>query len=143
MPASTVYLSRLIGIVSLATAAVMLADKPDATAFAATIMENRTALLALGLFRVLAGGGILLIHNVWSKGLWPLVVTLFAWSMLIRGIAGLFLPRSVFNAAVGCVYVPEYYYLYAAIPLVLGAYLALRGFTAEVAPASTDPTRSA
>lgn len=144
MAAATIYLSRLIGIVLLIAAALMLADKPDAIRLAAAIGGDRTALLALGLLRVLAGAAILLIHNSWTRGLWPLVVTLVGWLILIRGIAGLFLPHEVFTAAVGGLFVPEFYYLYAAIPLILGAYLSLRGFSATIdRPAPETPTHSA
>ena len=130
MPAATIYLSRLIGPTLLAAAVLMLVDKSYTSGFAAAIMEDGRALLASSLFRVVVGAAIVLVHNVWTKGLWPLVVTLCGWLLLIRGVAGLFLPGDVFNAAVGGFYVADFYYLYAAIPLILGTYLFLRGFSA-------------
>jgi hypothetical protein len=93
-----VYLSRLIGVVLLIAAVLMLADRPDVTCIVPAVGDNGVALLVLGLFRLLAGAAIVLIHNVWTKGLWPLTVTLCGWLLLLRGVAGLFLPREVFSA---------------------------------------------
>ena len=76
----------------------------------------------------------MLTHNVWSKGLWPLVVTLTGWAMLMRGVMNFFLPPDVMAELMAGARVVDFYYLYAAIPLVLGAYLSLRGFSATAPP---------
>src|ERR1700735_5214916 len=122
MPAGTVYLSRLIGIVSLIVAAGMLADKATVVATGEQLGQDRTALLLLGLFRVVVGAAIVLIHNVWTRGFWPLVVTLTGWAMLVRGVMVLFVPPDVMAALMTKTHVVDFYYLYAAIPLVLGTY---------------------
>jgi hypothetical protein len=134
MPATTVYLSRLIGVVALIVAAAMFADKATVVATVEHFGQDRTALLLLGLFRVVAGAAVVLIHNVWSRGLWPLVVTLTGWAMLVRGVIDLFLPPEVMAGFLAAAHVPDFYYFYASIPLVLGGYLALRGFSASAPP---------
>jgi hypothetical protein len=134
MPALTIYLSRLIGVVALIVAAAMLADKATVVATVEHLGQDRTALLLLGFLRVVIGAAIVLIHNVWSRGFWPLVVTLTGWAMLVRGVMNLFLPPEVMASLLAGAHVVDFYYLYAAIPLVLGAYLTLRGFSAA-APA--------
>ena len=139
MPAVTVYLSRLIGIVSLIVAAAMLADKATVVGTVEHLGQDRTALLLLGLFRVVVGAAIVLIHNVWTRGFWPLVVTLTGWAMLVRGIINLFLPPEVMAALLADAHAIDFYYIYASIPLVLGAYLTLRGFSATAAPFETVP----
>jgi hypothetical protein len=132
MPAITVYLSRLIGVVALIVAAAMLADKATVIATLQYLGQDRVALLLLGLFRVSVGAAIVLIHNIWSKGLWPLVVTLVGWSMLVRGVMNLFMPTDVMVALAASLHMMDFYYLYAAIPLVVGAYLVLRGFSTPI-----------
>ncbi len=134
MPALTIYLSRLIGVVALIVAAAMLADKATVVATVEHLGQDRTALLLLGFLRVVIGAAIVLIHNVWSRGFWPLVVTLTGWAMLVRGVMVLFVPPDVLAGFVADTHVVDFYYLYAAVPLVLGVYLSLRGFTAT-APA--------
>jgi hypothetical protein len=136
MPMLTVYLSRLIGIVCLIVAVAMLADKGTVVATVEHLGQDRAALLVLGGFRVICGAGIVLVHNVWSRGFWPLVVTLTGWATLVRGVMNLFLPLDVMAALVQNAHAIDFYYLYASIPLVLGAYLTLRGFGATTAPAT-------
>jgi hypothetical protein len=86
VPVLTVYLSRLIGVVALIIATAMLADKAMVIAAVGHLGEDRAALLLLGFIRVVCGAGIVLVHNVWSKGFWPLVVTLTGWALLVRGV---------------------------------------------------------
>ncbi|HZK89274.1 MAG TPA: hypothetical protein VFC56_03920 [Stellaceae bacterium] len=137
MPVVTVYLSRLIGIVSLIVAAAMLADKATVVTAVEHLGQDRTALLLLGTFRVVAGAAIVLIHNVWTRGFWPLVVTLTGWALLVRGVINLFLPPEVMSGLFAQTQIVDFYYLYASIPLMLGAYLTLRGFSATAAPFET------
>jgi hypothetical protein len=134
MPALTIYLSRLIGVVALIIAAAMLADREMVITAVGYLGQDRAALLMLGFIRVAFGAGIVLIHNVWSKGLWPAVVTLTGWAMLVRGVMILFVPADVMADLIAGAHVVDFYYLYAAIPLVLGAYLSLRGFSVSAPP---------
>jgi hypothetical protein len=143
MPALTIYLSRLIGVVTLIVAAAMLADKSMVVTAVGTLGEDRAALLLLGFIRIAFGAGIVLVHNVWTKGFWPLVVTLCGWALLVRGVMVLFVPPDVIAGWIAAVHIEEFYYVYAAIPLVLGAYLSLRGFSATAPrieiPGPTSP----
>jgi hypothetical protein len=137
MPAVTIYLSRLISIVALIIAAAMLADKATVLAAFDHLGRERSSLLLLGIVRLAAGAGIVLIHNVWTKGFWPLVVTLTGCAMLVRGVMNLLLPAEVMATLFQAAHVIDFYYLYALIPLLLGAYLGLRGFSAG-APAFAE-----
>jgi len=147
MPAPTIYLSRLIGVVALIIAAAVLADKAMVAAAIGHLEQEPVALLLLGFIQVACGAGIVLGHNVWSKGFWPLVVTLTGWALLARGVMVLFVPPDVMAAFVAGAHVADFYYLYAAIPLMLGAYLSLRGFSAAapiklaVTPTTPPPTK--
>ncbi|HEU0218364.1 MAG TPA: hypothetical protein VFQ90_17045 [Stellaceae bacterium] len=132
MSAATVYLSRLIGVVALVIAAGMLLDKATTLAAVDHLGRDRSSLLLLGVVRAGVGAGVVLIHNVWTRGFWPLVVTLTGWAMLVRGVMNLFLPTEVMAALLQAAHFREFYYLYALIPLLLGGYLALRGFSAPV-----------
>jgi hypothetical protein len=140
MPAVTVYLSRLIGVVALIIGVAMLADKAIVASAVEHLGQDRTALLLVGIFRVVAGAGIVLIHNMWTRGFWPLVVTLTGWAMLIRGVMNLFLPPEVMAGLLESAHAIDLYYLYAAIPLLLGGYLSLRGFGTSALPIEAPAT---
>jgi hypothetical protein len=134
MPAVTIFLSRLIGVVALIIGAAMLADKATVVAAAEHLGQDRSYLLLLGFLRVVAGAAIVLVHNVWTRGFWPLVVTLTGWAALMRGVINLFLPPEIMASLFAATHVVDFYYVYALVPLVLGAYLALRGFIATAPP---------
>jgi asparagine N-glycosylation enzyme membrane subunit Stt3 len=134
MPALTIYLSRLIGVVFLIVAVAMLADKEMGVAALGQLGVDRTPLLLLGLVRVVFGVVIVLVHNVWRRGFWPLVVTLTGWAILVRGVMVLFIPPEAMAGIMDAAHVVDFYYVYAAIPLVLGFYLALRGFSVSAPP---------
>jgi hypothetical protein len=134
MPALTIYLSRLIGIVALVIGVAMLVDKQMVVMALGQLGVDRTPLLLLGFIRVACGAAIVLVHNVWSRGFWPLVVTLTGWAILVRGVMVLFVPPDVMAALLDAAHVFDFYYVYAAIPLLLGAYLSLRGFSAAAPP---------
>lgn len=134
MPALTIYLSRLIGVVFLIVAAAMLANKEMGVAALGQLGVDRTPLLLLGLVRVVFGVVIVLVHNVWRRGFWPLLVTLIGWAILIRGVIVLFIPPEAMAGIMDAAHVVDFYYVYAVIPLVLGGYLALRGFSASAPP---------
>lgn len=132
--ALTIYLSRLLGVVMLIVATAMLADKHMVVTALSELTVDRTPLLLLGFIRIVMGAAIVLTHNVWSRGFWPLLVTFTGWAMLVRGVMVLFVPPDVMGTFMIAAHVLDLYYLYAAIPLVLGGYLALRGFSVSAPP---------
>jgi hypothetical protein len=128
----TVYLCRLIGLVALISGTTMLIEKqPHIAAFGA-LAGDPALLYVMGMVNLVAGVAIVLVHNLWTRGLPALLVTLVGWIFLIRGVTMLLLPPDLISEIVADLHFAEFYYLYAAIPLLLGAYLALRGFAATV-----------
>ena len=135
MQEPTVFLSRLIGLVALIVAVPMILDKQSMLETFGAVLDNHGLMLLLGIASVVAGVAIVLLHNVWNKGIWPLVITLCGWLLLLRGILILFLPTDVLSGLIDTLHLKDYFYLYAVIPLIVGAYLCLRGFTATAATA--------
>jgi uncharacterized membrane protein len=94
-----------------------------------TLVHNRPMLLILGMIALIGGLAMVLVHNVWSGGALPIVVTLFGWSILIRGLLLLFLPSDAMVNLFEMVRFGELFYIFAVISLVLGIYLTYGGFT--------------
>jgi hypothetical protein len=143
MPAVTIYLSRLIGVVALIIGIAMLSDKQMVVVALGQLGVDRTPLLLLGFIRVAFGAAIVLVHNIWTRGFWPLVVTLTGWAILVRGVMVLFVPPDVMGALIDATHVVDFYYVYAAIPVLLGVYLSLRGFSAAAPPLELPTTPKA
>ncbi|HVC51543.1 MAG TPA: hypothetical protein VND87_05945 [Stellaceae bacterium] len=132
--ATTQFLSRLIGLAALILSVAMFVDRAPMIAAIDLMAQDPAALLLLGIAGIVAGLAIVLTHNVWKRGVWPLVVTLVGWLILIRGILMVTLPAELIARIYAAVHLADYYYLYAVLPLALGAYLTWRGFSAIPAP---------
>jgi hypothetical protein len=134
MDVSTVFLSRLIGVAALILCIAMFFDRPPLLAAVELAPQDRAALYTLGIGGVIAGLAIVVTHNVWTRGLGPLVVTLCGWFMLVRGLLMLFVPTEMLTRLAAASHYTEYFYLYAAVPLVIGLYLCWLGFLASRDP---------
>jgi hypothetical protein len=125
----TVYLGRLIGLFLLIAAVSMILDRDSIIEMATALVDDRALLLIVGLIALGIGLALVVGHNVWSAGLFPLVITIFGWSQLLRGVLLLLLPAEAQIAFFQIMRLEDFFYVYAGIPLVLGAYLTYAGFT--------------
>src|SRR5271169_2998765 len=94
------------------------------------IIQDRPLLFMSGLVGVTAGLAIVLAHNVWSGGVLPIMVTLFGWVSLIKGMLLLLLaPETESSVFIVGLRYEEHPNLFAAFAILLGAYMAYSGFS--------------
>jgi|SoiMethySBSTD1v2_1073268.scaffolds.fasta_scaffold1190119_1 hypothetical protein len=132
----TIYLGKLIGLFLFSAAVAIFLDRDSVVEMATALIDDRALLLIVGLLSLGIGLAIVVGHNVWSAGLFPLVITLFGWSQVLRGLLLLLLPAETQIAFFQAMRLEDFFYMYAGIPLVLGAYLAYAGFSAQYRYAS-------
>ena len=108
----------------------MLAHAQATVEIMKAILQDRPLLFVCGLMGVSAGLAIVLAHNVWSGGALPIIVTLFGWASLIKGMFLLILSPDTESRVfiVGLRY-EQHPNLYAAFVLLLGVYLTYAGFS--------------
>ena len=123
MPRLTIYLARFIGLFLLIVSLSMFLDRDSIIEMATALIDDRALLLIVGLIALGIGLAIVVGHNVWSGGPMPILITLFGWSQLLRGLALLLLPAETQIAFFQVMRLEDFFYIYAGIPLVLGAYL--------------------
>lgn len=128
MSPRTIYLSRLIGLVALIVSVSMLIDKPRTMEMMTALLQDRSALIIVGVLGTTAGMAIVLGHQRWSGGVLPVVVTLLGWILLIRGAVLLFLPRATVVRLIEWFRFDRYFYAYLGFGAVLGLYLTIHGF---------------
>jgi hypothetical protein len=128
MSARTVFLARLIGLFILVQVSAMVVHKQAMVDDMTGLMRDRPLLLIVGMIALAVGLAMVLAHNIWSGGALPIVVTAVGWIFLIRGVLILVLPADTLARLFEMVRFGELYYLYVAIPLVLGLYLTWAGF---------------
>jgi uncharacterized membrane protein len=85
-------------------------------------------LLFIGLIALVCGLAMVLAHNIWSGGALPVIVTLFGWSVLIRGLLLLSLSPRTLADLFEALHFEELFYLYMTIACILGLYLTVMGF---------------
>ena len=94
-----------------------------------TIVQEPPLLFISGLLGVTAGLAIVLSHNVWSRGALPIMVTLFGWAALIKGMLLLLLsPETESRVFIVGLQYDQHPNIYAVFVLLLGAYLTYAGF---------------
>jgi hypothetical protein len=138
----TIYLSRLIGLLTLIAALSMLADKPQAIDTVRAVIQDRPVLLILGMLGTAAGLAVVLGHQVWSGGVLPVLVTAIGWIVLIRGTILLFLSQHATARLVDWFRFEEFFYLYVGFGAVLGLYITVHGFSAAAARRPPQSNRS-
>jgi hypothetical protein len=122
MSRRTAFLSKLIGLFCVLyglSAFVHRQTTVDA-------ME-RFVVLGLGLAMVLG-------HNLWSGGTLPVVVTIVGWLTLAKGLLLTFLAPAGALAYLSAMHYDQFFYIYAGVALLLGAYLTYGGFAMKGNP---------
>jgi hypothetical protein len=128
MAPRTIYLGKLTGLYCLFIALIMMSHK-QATVYTLNAMVHDAGLLFLtSMVAITAGLAIILAHNVWSGGALPVLVTLFGWVSLIKGVIFALLPPATSVAYFEALRYEQFFYLYMSITLVLGMYLTFASF---------------
>lgn len=130
MSARTAFLSKLIGLYCILVALSMVTHKQATVETVAAFLHYAPLLLLLGVVTLTAGLAMILVHNVWTGGALPVIVTLVGWTTLIKGLLFLFLPPDAeFRVFFEGLHYGQLFYLYVSIALLLGIYLAYGGFS--------------
>ena len=132
MSSRTIFLSRLLGLFLLAMSLALYLRKPELLPALNDLIQDAPRLLILSVAALLGGLAIVLTHNIWSGGALPVVVTLLGWALMMRGLVLLLLPHEFIVRLFEMSRFADLFYLYAAVPLVLGLYLTFAGFTAGI-----------
>ena len=123
----THFLARLLGLFCIVISAMMLLRRQAMLATVTSCIQNQALLFLVEILGLAAGSAIVLGHNIWSSGLLPLVVTLIGWLTLVRSIILLFLSPEVIGRFIKAIRYEQNYYLFTAIPLLVGLYLTVAG----------------
>jgi hypothetical protein len=127
----TVYLGRLLGLFTLITSFWLLTERQTTISTIPALLGNRPLMVVFAIIALAGGLAIVLGHNAWSGGALPILVTLIGWVMLIRGVLFLFLPPEATLHILAAMQFERFFYVYLAIPFVLGIYLTFLAFSAN------------
>jgi putative exporter of polyketide antibiotics len=129
MSPRTTFLSRLLGLYCLVAGLSMVSHKQATVDTIVALVHNAPLLFFIGIVTLVAGLAMVLTHNTWSGGALPVIVTLFGWLTLLKGLQFLLLPPDIAAGFyLGTLHYAQFFYFYAAFCLILGAYLTYAGF---------------
>jgi hypothetical protein len=129
MTSRTIFLSRLLGLVSLIFATSMMVDRTRALQMVHTVLANPSATTLLGGLGLVAGLAIVLGHQIWRGGALPVAVTVLGWVIFLRGVLLLCLPAGAGANLLRWVDYDGLFYACMALAGIVGLYLAIQGFS--------------
>jgi vacuolar-type H+-ATPase subunit I/STV1 len=114
----------------------MLTHKEASMAAVNALMHNVPFMLLIGVITLAAGLAMVLAHNIWSGGAVPVLVTLVGWITLVKGLLFLFLPPEAMAGLYESLHYQQLFPAWAAIAILIGAYLTYGGFGRDVTASS-------
>ena len=128
MAPTTRFLSRLLGVYCLIVGLIMLVHKESTVATVTALLRDPPLVYVLGVIVLFAGLAMILVHNRWSGGVVPVLVTLVGWLTLVKGVVLIgWAPAGAADVYLVQLRYVQLYYLYSVITLALGAFLTYAG----------------
>ncbi len=124
----TNFLARLLGLWIVIAGMSMVANRPSTVATMSALFADPALMWVTGVFTLGLGLALVIAHNRWSGGPVPIIVTLFGWIAVVKGLLFLWLPPPAQMAFFDALHFGAYFYAYFIISLVLGGYLIYGGF---------------
>nr|HAT8714909.1 hypothetical protein [Legionella jordanis] len=123
----TLFLGKVIGWYFVIVALWIVIRQELANAFISETIAHRALLFFMAIITLILGLMIVISHNVWVMG-WPVIITIVGWLMLIGGLLRLFFPEIGVRIAQAWLRKPVYFWIAAAIYLIIGLYLLYRAY---------------
>ncbi len=123
MSPTTVFFGRLIGLYLVAISVGMLANRRRTLATLDEMARSGPWMLFSGMVATGAGLAVVLGHNDWSGGALPVVVTLFGWAALLKGVALLLVPSERMADAYKGIGFERFFFAWMVVVLAIGLWV--------------------
>ena len=133
----TSFLSKLFGLYCLLFALTMFVHRSATIAEIQSVIGSPATVLMLSVALLAAGIAMIVGHNVWRGGPATVLVTLLGWAILFKGLVVAFLTPQALGAYYDSLRYEDFFYGYAGVALVIGAYLTYAGFSQTSRPVAS------
>lgn len=123
----TIFLAKVIGWYLVIVSLCVLFRHEQLRAVMGDILAQRALLFFIAIITVILGLLLVISHNVWVLG-WPVIVTIFAWVVLIGGILRLVMPEPLLRMGQWWLANPVYLRVATVIYVLIGLYLLYRAY---------------
>jgi hypothetical protein len=125
---TTVFLGKLFGLYLVAISIGMFVNKRRTLATLDEMARSGPGVLFSGMVATAAGLAIVLGHNVWSGGVLAVVVTLFGWAALLKGVSLLLIPPEQMASVYKGLGFERFFYVWMIVVLAIGLLITLDAF---------------
>lgn len=124
----SIFLAKVIGLYLIIVSLFMLLRYQVFTDLLREAIKQPGVMFLSAIETIMIGLLLVVGHNIWLWG-WPVVITILAWIILIKGIFRLFFPAAAERSGNWWLDHPAYLYVSAVITLIVGIYLTYNGFS--------------
>ncbi|QMT59880.1 MULTISPECIES: hypothetical protein [unclassified Legionella] len=118
----TNFLAAVLGWYLVIVSLLLLVRREIVVTAMRELMGQRAVMLVVGIITLIIGLLMVLSHNVWVLG-WPVIVTVFAWLILIGGLFRLYFPDTVYKVWNKMITKTELFIISGVITLLIGLFL--------------------
>jgi uncharacterized protein YjeT (DUF2065 family) len=118
---------QILGIVYLAVGAGLIINPDFYKKLVTEFSENPSAIYLGGLVALAIGYLLVTFHNIWSKD-WSVIITIFGWVALIKGLLLIALPKATIKINSIFMGVTKFLTVWAIVVIILGGLLCWLGF---------------
>ena len=131
MGATTIFLGKLLGLYMVAIAAGMLVNHRRTMAAIDEMARSGPWMLFSGMVASGVGLAMVLGHQVWTRGVLPISVTLMGWAALLKGLTLLLVPGGRVAAVYKGAGLERYFRAWMVALLALGLWMTWLAFGAR------------
>jgi len=125
--ALSLFMAQFFGLYFIITSIVVFLRKKDIYKISEDIIKNKELTLVTGGMTTILGLFFVLSHNVWING-WPVIITIFSWMTLIKGVALMAMPEKAFLKFAKKIVTKKSIVTISFVMMVVGLYLLAIGF---------------
>lgn len=119
---ATHFLATVLGWYLVIVSLLLLIRQEVAVTAMKELIGQRGLLFVVGILTVIIGLLMVISHNLWVMD-WPVLVTLFAWLILIGGLIRLFFPETVYRIWRQTIDKPKIMNVCGVITFLIGLFL--------------------
>ncbi len=120
---STRFLAKLLGLWLVLVAVGIIANRQATLGAVTALLADPALAWITGVFTLLLGLAIVLTHNRWSGGAAAVIVTLYGWVAVLKGLLFIWLPLPMETGFYQALHLDQFSVGYGIIALALGGYL--------------------
>jgi uncharacterized membrane protein len=125
---TSIFLAKLMGPIFVIIGVGLFLNRERYLAVVDEVILSKTLLYVFGVMALTGGLAILLTHNVWVWD-WPVVITIIAWLMVVRGSLRIVIPQQIEAIAKGMTnQLPTLLLISDMIVISLGLFLSWKGY---------------